>query len=175
MTFNNWQNVVQDQGKLQPWRVPDLCRRREGQGLMQGTVFLQMLKGQCHEILCHFFISWKEAIWAPDKQANMVLLKNSFSRRYSQKIRLRAVLACMESNSAQANSVRSQTLRRITLRSQTNFSDFQISSFPGNIGSIWRYFKKIWIFFENPNWITLRECALTLRRLTLCGVQLRPG
>ena len=104
MTFNNWQNVVQDQCKLQPWRVPDLCRRREGQGLMQGTVFLQMLKGQCHEILCDFFISWKEAIWAPDKQANMVLLKKSFSRRYSQKIRLRAVLACTELNSAQANS-----------------------------------------------------------------------
>ena len=34
----------------------------------------------------------------------MVLLKNLFSRRYSQKICLRAVLACTESDSAQANT-----------------------------------------------------------------------
>ena len=47
------------------------------------------LKGQCHEIFWHF---WIEATWAPDKQAKMVLLKFSFSRRNSRKIRLRAVL-----------------------------------------------------------------------------------
>ena len=29
------------------------------------------------------FFSWIEPIWAPDKQAKMVLLKNLFSRRYS--------------------------------------------------------------------------------------------
>ena len=42
----------------------------------------QLLKGQCHEIFCHFFISWIEAIWAPKKQAKMVLLKNLFLLRY---------------------------------------------------------------------------------------------
>ena len=56
------------------------------------------LKGQCHKIFCHFFISWIEAIWAPNKQSKMVLLKNSFSRRYSRNQWLRAVLACAESN-----------------------------------------------------------------------------
>ena len=45
-------------------------------------LILYSLKGQCHEIFCHFFISWIEAIWAPEKQAKMVLLKNSFSQRY---------------------------------------------------------------------------------------------
>ena len=69
------------------------------------------LKGQCHKIFCNFFMSWLEAIWAPNKQAKMVLLKKSFSRRYSRKIRLPAVLACVESDSAQANSARSRHLK----------------------------------------------------------------
>ena len=60
------------------------------------------LKGQCHEIFWYFFISWIEAIWAPDK--------------------LRAVLACGESDSAQANTVRSRTLRRLTLRGVRNWN-----------------------------------------------------
>ena len=58
----------------------------------------ECLKGQCHEIFWNFFIAWIEAIWAPDKQAKMVLHKSSFLRRNSRKIRLRAVLACAESN-----------------------------------------------------------------------------
>ena len=37
-----------------------------------------LLKGQCPEIRCHFTISWIEAIWAPDKQAKLVLLKIRF-------------------------------------------------------------------------------------------------
>ena len=69
-------------------------------------------KGQCHEIFCHFFISWIQAIWAPDKQAKIVLLISSFLRKNSQKIRLRAVLACAESDSTQANTARSRTLYR---------------------------------------------------------------
>ena len=40
--------------------------------------FINFLRGQCHEICCHFFISWIEAIWVPDKQAKMVLLKIRF-------------------------------------------------------------------------------------------------
>ena len=39
---------------------------------------LSFLKGQCHEIFVIFFISWIEAIRAPEKQAKMVLLKNYF-------------------------------------------------------------------------------------------------
>ena len=62
---------------------------------------LSPLKGQCHEIFWHFFISWIEAIWAPDKQAKMVLLKNSFSRRYSN-------LKFEKIDSAQANTARSR-------------------------------------------------------------------
>ena len=31
------------------------------------------LKGQCHKIFYHFFISGIEAIWVPKKQAKMVL------------------------------------------------------------------------------------------------------
>ena len=41
------------------------------------------LKRQCHEIFDLYFFSWIESIWAPDNQAKMVLLKNSFLRRYS--------------------------------------------------------------------------------------------
>ena len=41
----------------------------------------------------------------PDKQAKMVLLKDSFLQRYSQK-----------SDSAHANTARNQTLRRLILR-----------------------------------------------------------
>ena len=70
-----------------------------------------ILKGAVSQDFLPFFISWIEAIWAPDEQAKMVLLKNSFSRRYSQKIRLRAVLACAESDSAQANTARSRQLK----------------------------------------------------------------
>ena len=62
-----------------------------------------------------FFISWIEAIWGPDKQDKMVLLENSFLRRYSQKFRLRVVLACAESNSALAYIAQSRTRRRLTL------------------------------------------------------------
>ena len=73
------------------------------------------LKGQCHEIFCNFIISWIEAIWAPNKQSKMVLLKNSFLRRYSQNQWLHTVLACTESDSPQANTARSRTPLRLTL------------------------------------------------------------
>ena len=47
-------------------------------------------KGAVSRDFWHFFISRIKAIWAPDNQAKMVLLKCSFSRWYSQKIWLRA-------------------------------------------------------------------------------------
>ena len=79
-------------------------------------------KGQCHKIFPIFLISWMRAIWAPGKQANVLLLKNSFSWRYSRKIRLHAVLAWAESGSAQANTARSRTLRRLTLCGVKNWN-----------------------------------------------------
>ena len=57
-------------------------------------------------IFLSFFISWFQGIWAPDKQAKMVLLKNLFSRRYPRNQLLCAVLACAESDSLQANTAR---------------------------------------------------------------------
>ena len=51
-------------------------------------------KGGMSRDFWHFFISWIKAIWDPDQQAKIVLLKRSFSRRYSRKILLCAVLAC---------------------------------------------------------------------------------
>ena len=48
--------------------------------------------GMSQDFFCIFL--FRESGWAPDKQAKMVLLKSSFSRRYSRKIRLHAVLAC---------------------------------------------------------------------------------
>ena len=41
-----------------------------------------ILKGQRHEIFDLYFFSWIEPIWAPDKQAKMVFLKNLFPWRY---------------------------------------------------------------------------------------------
>ena len=43
--------------------------------------WLFFLRWQCHEIFWHFLM---KLTWAPDKQAKMVLLKDLFSRRYSQ-------------------------------------------------------------------------------------------
>ena len=59
------------------------------------------LKGQCHEIFELYFFSLIKPIWAPDKQAKMVFLKNSFSRRYSN-------LKFEKFDSAQANTARSR-------------------------------------------------------------------
>ena len=58
------------------------------------------LKGQCHEIFDLYFFSLIEPIWAPDKQAKIVFLKNSFLRRYLN-------LKFEKIDSAQANTVRS--------------------------------------------------------------------
>ena len=44
---------------------------------------LSILKWLCHEVFLNFFISLNQPIWAPNKQAKMVFLKNSFLRRYS--------------------------------------------------------------------------------------------
>ena len=62
---------------------------------------LLSLKGQCHEIFELYFFSLIKPIWAPDKQAKMVFLKNSFSRRYSN-------LKFFEFDSAQANTAQSR-------------------------------------------------------------------
>ena len=59
----------------------------------------------------HLFISWFQGIWAPDKQAKMVLLKTSFSRRYPRNQLLCAVLARAESNSLQANTTQSRKFK----------------------------------------------------------------
>ena len=59
------------------------------------------LKGQCHEIFELYFFSFIEPIWAPDKQAKMFFLKNSFSRRYSN-------LKFEKIDSAQANTAQSR-------------------------------------------------------------------
>ena len=94
--------------------------------------------GQCHEIFSYFLFYESKPSGPPDKQATMVLLKNSFSRRYSRKIRLRAVLACAESkieifaNPKLANTARSQTLRRLTLRGVKQiFQIFEYLHFQG--------------------------------------------
>ena len=56
------------------------------------------LKAQCHEIFCYFLNPLIEAIWAPDKQVKMVLLKNCFCEE------IREI-----SDSMQANTAGSQT------------------------------------------------------------------
>ena len=57
------------------------------------------LKGQCHKIFELYFFSLIEPIWALYKQAKIVFLKNSFSRRYSN-------LKLEKFDSAQANTAR---------------------------------------------------------------------
>ena len=122
----------------------------------------------------HLFISWIKPIRAPDKQAKMVLLKNSFLPRYSRKIRLRAVLACAKSeififeNSKLAHTARSQPKKIY----------FQKSQFPRNIGSILWYFKKKSKISENLKLpYTAQSWQLNLpqiqKSLTLRGVRLR--
>ena len=66
------------------------------------SIHLSALKWQCHEI----FFPWTEPTWTPDKQAKMVLLKDSFSRRYSWNT---------VSDFAQTNIARSQTPHRLTM------------------------------------------------------------
>ena len=84
-------------------------------------IFCFSIKGAVSRDFCHFFISWIKAICAPDKQAKMVLLKNLFSRIYSQNQCLCAVLACaeleieMSANPKLANTAQSQTLHIVTL------------------------------------------------------------
>ena len=47
-------------------------------------IFFRLLRGSVTRFSVIFFISWIEAIWAPDIQAKTVLLRNLFSRRYSR-------------------------------------------------------------------------------------------
>ena len=65
---------------------------RKGLGWKQGTITYPdcprllsiILKWQCHQPFGEFcFISWIKPIWAPEKQAKMILLKDLFLRRYS--------------------------------------------------------------------------------------------
>ena len=89
-------------------------------------------KGAVSRDFLSFFISWIEAIWAPNKQSKMVLLKNSFSWRYLRNQWLCAVLACAESDSAEANTARSPTPCRLTLRGvKLIFSIFENLHFQG--------------------------------------------
>ena len=41
------------------------------------------LKCQCHKICLAFLILLFQPIWAPDKRVKLIILKNSFSQRYS--------------------------------------------------------------------------------------------
>ena len=71
------------------------------------------------DLLAFFSSSLIQPIWFPDKQSKMVLLKNSFSWRYSQTTWLWAVWYCLESDSAhcaQYHTAQSWTLFSITLR-----------------------------------------------------------
>ena len=81
---------------IAPYMLPLPIWMMGFQNMYKSSIEERRLKGQCHEIFWHFFISWIEAIWAPDKQAKMVLLKSSFSR--------------------------SRTLRRLTLRGVENWN-----------------------------------------------------
>ena len=56
------------------------------------------------------FFSFIEPIWVPDKQCEMVSLKNSFSQRYSRKTLLCAVWYCAESDSAQYHTAPSREI-----------------------------------------------------------------
>ena len=64
------------------------------------------------------FLYETKPTWAPDKQAKMIMLKDSFSR---SKI----------SDSAQANTARNQTLHRLTLNTSEK------------LGLTYRFFEKI--------------------------------
>ena len=58
----------------------------EGSTLKNYILFLKLytvenfltypFKGQCHEISDLYLYSWIKPIWVPDKQANMIFLKN---------------------------------------------------------------------------------------------------
>ena len=51
--------------------------------LVRVVLYVYILKGQCHEIFDLNFFALIEPIWASDKQAKMLFLKNSFLQRYS--------------------------------------------------------------------------------------------
>ena len=76
------------------------------QRLRRHAVF--SLKGQCHEMFCHFLFN-------ESKPSGPLInrLKKWFCLkiRFHVEIRLRAVLACAESDSVQANTERSQKLK----------------------------------------------------------------
>ena len=44
------------------------------------------LKGQCHEIFELYFFSLIKPIWAPDKQAKMVFLKNLKFKKFDSRL-----------------------------------------------------------------------------------------
>ena len=75
--------------------------------VLEDLFISQSLKGHGHEIFWTFFISLIEPIWALDNQAEMDLFLKFVWRRYLRKIRPRTVLACTESDAAQANTARS--------------------------------------------------------------------
>ena len=110
-------------------RCPFVYVRRLGQDKGE-------FKGAVSRDFRPLIFSWIESIWVPDKQAKMVFLKYSFSRRYSNSkfenfdsaqantVRicfwicghldfwLRALLAYAESDSVQANTARSRIFRK---------------------------------------------------------------
>ena len=80
-------------------------------------IFGFVVKEAVSRDFCSFF-SWIELIWVPDKLSKMVLLKNSFSRRYSQKTWQRAVWYCARRRVGKLKCPKIQnclTLRRVGL------------------------------------------------------------
>ena len=65
-----------------PWDVFSV-ERFVAKDMLSFRTVCPALKGQCHEIFDLYIFSLIEPIWAPDKQAKMVFLKDSFLRRYS--------------------------------------------------------------------------------------------
>ena len=112
----------------------------------------------------------------------MVLLKNSFSRRYLQNQLRCTVLSLHRVGLCAELEIEMSTNPKLanTVRSQTNNFDFWKSPFPGNLGSIWWYFERFQIFFENPNLANTAwsqqlnfpkiQKGLTLRGVELCAV-----
>ena len=136
------------------------------------------LKRQCHKICWHFFSSI-QPIWVPDKQSKMVLLKNSFSRRFAKNVTLRSVILrrvgklkcpkipncltlrwvglravryCAQSDSAQCDTAPSRTPAVWYCDESNNLFWFSKTSISVTFRMWWYFAKKISkIFWKSKN------------------------
>ena len=70
-------------------KVPDLqhwFRQWSNKNFPSPNPLLVMKGAVSRDFLLYFYFMNRSQIWAPDKQAKLVFLKDSFSRRYSRKI-----------------------------------------------------------------------------------------